>query len=241
MKEESGSGKYVGKEVKVLGIACSPRQEQREKTISLSDKLLEKLLVYAAAFGGKTHTVKLINKKIKPCEGCYSRSEKACTYPCIHEDDTNKVLAQIIEADALVLATPVYWGCVSSGLRVLLEKITAIENNRQAIYEKNGREPLEGKIAVLLASEDSEGAALALAQTSWALNQMGFLLIPNSLIFEPSLLERKIVKAGLRLIGVRKFEWIDNSVRLAARNLVLLTEKLKDYSFDDYLIIEPRS
>lgn len=242
MDEKGESDKSTERKVRVLGVSCSPRQKKKEKNGSRSDKMLNKLFDYVRSFGGETQRIKLVNRKIKICEGCYSEKEDACTYPCIHEDETNKVLSAIIEADALVLATPVYWGAPSSLLRILVEKMTSIENNRQALYEKNGCEPLEGKIAVLLASEDSEGASMALSQIAWGLNQMGFLLIPNGLIFEPALLEKRIVRAGLRIIGVRKFEWIENSIRLAARNIVLLTRLIKEnnYRFDDYAVIEPR-
>jgi multimeric flavodoxin WrbA len=225
---------------KILGVSCSPREGN-----SRSEEMLRKFMDYVEEFGGEPSTISLANKKISSCEGCYSEtvSGEKCVFPCLHKDDTNQVLDLIIDCDGLVLATPIYWGGSSSLLRILIEKMTAIENNRQEIMEKTGREPLEGKPFVLLASQDSEGASLAHSQTVWGLNHMGMLLLPNSLIFEPALLERPIVRAGLRLMGIRKFEWIDNSIRLAARNIVLFADLLKksDFRFDDYKVTEPKA
>ena len=242
MSDEEEPEKLV-KKVKILGISCSPRQRKAGHECSRSEKLLEKLIVYAEEFGGDVKIIKLAKLKIRPCEGCYSDSPDGsrCVFPCINKDDTNRLLSEIIDCNALVLATPIYWGGPSSLLRILIEKMTALENNAEMIFKKKGWEPLEGKPFILIASQDSEGASLALAQTTWALNHMGMLLLPYGLIFEPALLERPIVKVGLRLIGVRKFEWIDNSIRLAARNLILFTAKNKDYAFDDYLVVEPKT
>ncbi len=238
-KEEIGEQKKIG----VLGISCSPRREEGGHKFSRSEHSLERLMEYVRGFGGETKLIRLSDKIIMPCEGCYSDSDngKACVFPCIHEDDTNSILRAIIGCDALVLATSIYWGAPSSLLRILIEKMTALENNAEDIRFLSGREPLEGKPFVLLASQDSEGASLALSQTTWALSHMGMMLLPYGMIFEPALLERPIVRMGLRLIGVQKFEWIDNSIRLAARNLVLLSQQLSGYKFDDYKVIEPKA
>lgn len=228
------------KKVSILGISCSPRKQN-----SRSEDMLRKFIDYARKFGGEADFISLADKKMRSCEGCYSETAagEKCVFPCLHEDDTNQILQMIIDCDGLVLATPVYWGAPSSLLRILIEKMTAVENNRQEIMGKIGREPLEGKPFVLLASQDSEGASLAHSQTVWALNHMGMILLPNGLVFEPALLERPIVRVGLRLIGIRKFEWIDNTMRLAARNIVLFAELLKknNFKFDDYKVIEPRA
>jgi len=231
------------KKVKILGISCSPRREKEGHKSSRSEYLLEKLINYTEGFGGHVEIIRLSEKKIKICEGCYSDSKDglACTFPCIHQDDTNPVLQAIIDCDALVFATPIYWGGASSLFRMLIEKMTALENNAKDIFRATGREPLEGKIFALLASEDSEGASMALPQVAWAFNHMGMVLVPYGMIFEPALLKRPIVKAGLRLIGIRKFEWIENSIRLAARSLVLLPKQLSGYQFDDYKVDEPRA
>ena len=238
------NGRSQTEKIKVLGISASPRatikNSSNNDNLSLSDSMLVRLMNHVEEFGGKHKIIRLADKKIAPCAGCYSKDENACIFPCIHEDDdTNGILEEIIGADALAFATPIYWGSVSSLLRILIEKMTTLENNRWNIYDKTGRDPIEGKPYVLLSTQISEGSSLALTQMVWALTNMGLLLLPYGFIYKHALLERKIVKAGLRLIGERKFEWTENTIRLAARNLILLTTVLKDYSFDDGQEREP--
>ncbi|MDP3764636.1 MAG: flavodoxin family protein [bacterium] len=223
--------------MKLLGISASPRESG-----SRSEQLLVQLLNHAKGFGAEVELLRLQEKKILPCEGCYSKKPWLCTFPCIHKDidDTQLVLEKIIQVDALAIATPVHWGGSSSLLSTLLGKMTAIENNQDEIWKKYGKEPLAGKPFALIASQDGDGAAMALSQVNWALNHMGLFCVPWGMIFEPSILKRPIARVGLRLIGERKFEWIENTIRLAARNLVMLSEKLVDHEFDDGLIEEAR-
>lgn len=221
---------------RVLCISASPRKEG-----SRSEELLKKLIKRVWQYGGLVEEIRLAERKIQPCQGCYSEKPKKCTFPCIHEDDTNEILKAIIRADALAVSTPIYWGGPSSLLRILIEKMTALENNCDKIVINEHKEPLEGKPFVIVSSQDCEGASLALSQTAWAFCQLGLMLLPYGLIFEPILLKRPIVRFGLRLINERKFEWIENTIRLAARSLVLLPQELKSYTYDDYLVREPKN
>ncbi|PJE58270.1 MAG: hypothetical protein COU81_01630 [Candidatus Portnoybacteria bacterium CG10_big_fil_rev_8_21_14_0_10_36_7] len=226
--------------VSILGISSSPRGEK-----SRSEKMLQKVLFYARKFGGETKILRLCELNIMHCEGCYSQTIDGdkCVYPCIQsdQDDIDMLLDEMINADALVIATPVYWGSGCSYLQVMLEKMTCLENNERKVIDRYRKLTLEGKLAVLLASQDGEGASMALAQISWALNHMGVMILPYGKIFQPSLLSNRFVRFGLRLIGVKKFGWVDNTLRLAGRNLVNVTRLLKGYNFDDNKVIESKS
>jgi len=220
--------------IKVLGISASPRAT--EIGASLSDQMLGQLLHYAVEFGGEAKKIVLAQKIIAPCEGCYSKKPGDCAFPCIHEeDDTNEILSEIVRADALVLATPVYWGFAWSGLYALLQKMTALENSRWKIFDENGRDPLEGKPFAILTSQLMEGAIQTMSPISSALVQMGMFPVPYGLIFKHSLLSKRGVSLGLRIIGERRFAHTEIDIRLAARNLVELPKLLKNagYRFDD--------
>ena len=224
---------------KVLCLSGSLRAEA-----SNSEKMLQLLMRYIREFGGEPTLIRLAEKNIIACEGCYSKTRDGskCTYPCIHDgkDDTQEVLRAIIASDAIAISTGVYWAGPSSLVQKLLEKMTAIENNERQIGESIGREPLSGKPFVLLASQEGEGASMALSQISWALSHMGFIFLPYGGIYKPALLERKLARVGLRLLNERKFEWIDNTIRLAVKNLVEIPRRLEGFSFDDRQVQEPR-
>jgi multimeric flavodoxin WrbA len=220
--------------IKVLGISASPRAIEMGK--SLSDQMLSQLLHDVIKFGGEAKKIVLAQKIIAPCEGCYSAGIKNCTFPCVHEDDdTNEVLQEIINADAIAVASPVYWGAAWSELYKLLQKMTALENNRWDIFDEIGRDPLEGMPFAILASQLMEGATQMMSQISSAFISMGMFPVPYGLIFKHSLISKRGVSLGLRLIGERRFAHTEIDIRLAARNLVELPKLFKDagYRFDD--------
>ncbi|MEK7078221.1 MAG: NAD(P)H-dependent oxidoreductase [Patescibacteria group bacterium] len=221
---------------RILGISSTTDQRDNSR----SEELLCKLLTYARDFGGETKLLKLREKSILPCEGCFNFRSEACTFPCIHagQDNTQEALEAIIWSDAIAIATPVHWGGPSPLLSLLLGKMCSLEN-RQQIKKERGREPLLGKPFCLVASQAVDGAALALSQIEWALNQLGMFCVPFGKIFEPRLLKRWFIRAGLKVMGENKFEWIEYGLRLAARNLVNLSCSLKGYVWDDYVLIDP--
>lgn len=222
--------------VKILGISGSPRGKKGR-----SHKMLEIVLAHARNFGAETKVIVLSEQWMRPCEGCLSGNEE-CVFPCIHdEDDTNDILQAMIDADAFVFATPVHWAAPSVLLKTLIDKMVALEENHYALAFRDGREPLLGKLCVLLASQEGDGATMALSWLAGALREMGVWTLPWGQIFRPALLEKKLVRAGLRIINERKYEWIDNTLRAAGRNIVLATKLFKEsgYQWDDYDLIEP--
>lgn len=223
--------------IKVLGISGSPRGAK-----SSSHKMLETVLAHARSFGAQTQTIMLCEKKLRPCEGCVSDDDRECVFPCIHEDDdTSEILQAMIDADAFVFATPVHWAAPSAAIKILVDKMAALEENHYEIAFRDGREPLLGKPCVLLASQEGDGATMALSWLAGELREMGIWTLPWGQAFKPALLNKAIVRVGLRAINERKFEWIDNTLRAAGRNIVLATKLLKEsgYQWDDYDLIEP--
>jgi len=222
--------------VKILGINGSGRGASGSTA-----KMLDEFMDQAKKFGAEVETIHLAEKNMRFCDGCASEKD-GCHFPCIHEDDdTNEILRAIIEADALVFATPNYWAGVSSRIQMLLEKMTALEENHYGIALEDGREPLLGKPSFLLCSQDGEGAAMVLGRLSWALNHIGIWVLPWGMVFKPNILNRPVVRLGMRAMNERKFEWIPNTIRAGARNLVLVAElfKRENYQWDDYKTIEP--
>jgi multimeric flavodoxin WrbA len=198
--------------------------------------LLSKLLEWVIHFGGEPKKIILAEKHIRYCEGCYSDAPHKCVYPCIHDDDdTNEILKDIADADALVVATPVYWGDADARWYALKEKMTSLENDRWNITDRAGRDPLEGKLFAVLASQLMEGATKAMDDISRVLVQMGMFPVPYGSIFQHSLLSKKGVQLALKILGEKRFAHAEIDIRLAARNLVGLSKLLKNanYCFDD--------
>ena len=81
--------------------------------------------------GIETQLVTLYNKKINPCRACFGCSEKNT---CIHKDDFNEVFNLMLEADGILLGSPVYVANISSSMQALLERAAVVlDMNRETL------------------------------------------------------------------------------------------------------------
>ena len=85
----------------ILCILSSPRQN------SNSGLLAEAVLEGAAEHGGKAEVIRLVERNINPCHGCFActRSDRGC----VQHDGMTELYPLIASADALVMATPIYY------------------------------------------------------------------------------------------------------------------------------------
>jgi len=154
---------------RVLGINGSARRYGN------TYRLLEVAMLGAQEAGAETRLLHLYDYRINPCRGCYSDSRLECRYPkeCpFYEgaDDFKRIANELLEADALIIATPVYWFNASGAVKNLVDRMTALEN---MIYHV-GRSLLDGKVAGFIAAGEEAGAAMALAWLTLTFNMMGF-------------------------------------------------------------------
>ena len=71
--------------------------------------------------GVEVQTVAVQQLVIRPCLGCMKcRAAHKCVLP---EDDAQRVLKLIQQADALVIAAPCYWGNIPGTLKLLFDRI----------------------------------------------------------------------------------------------------------------------
>lgn len=215
--------------VKVLCINGSPRGAK-----SRSEKALLQFAKHIAEYGGITELVRLSEQTVLPCQGHYSetRSGSHCTYPCANKkpDCAGAVLEAIVRADALIIATPIYWASATALVHALIERMTCIENNENAIQSRDGKHPLAGKPFILFGSQEADGASFGLTQIAWALNNMGFLLVPYGMLFKPALLERMLVRFGLSFLRETKYRWTDTAMDLSVRTMIELVRRMDGFS-----------
>ncbi|MBE6380374.1 MAG: flavodoxin family protein [Lentisphaerae bacterium] len=97
---------------KILVIASSPRRNGN------SEILCDAFIAGAAAAGNQVEKVTLAGKKINFCSACY-----AChTGTCVFQDDAPAVIQKMLEADVIVLATPVYFYTMCAQLKALIDR-----------------------------------------------------------------------------------------------------------------------
>jgi multimeric flavodoxin WrbA/nitrite reductase/ring-hydroxylating ferredoxin subunit len=119
--------------IRILGISTTAMDAAFPR-YSTSDALLEAALESAKSEGCETKLIKLNELQFRACEGYYSKSAHACTWPCsITQMDPTDQLDQVYEAivhwsDVLLLSTPIRWGAAGSLFFRMAERLNCIQN-----------------------------------------------------------------------------------------------------------------
>lgn len=115
--------------MKALGIVGSPRQGGN------TEYLTAHCLKAIAEEGLDTELVTLAGQDIRGCIAC----DYCFEHPgeCSIEDDLQPIYAKMVAADALIVASPVYYGSATSLVKGLLER---------AGFMSIGQKPFKGKV-----------------------------------------------------------------------------------------------
>jgi len=108
------------KEVKkVLVLLGSPRK--RGNSAILADRVAKG----AKSVGARVETLFMHGMKIAPCKSCYA-CQKPNSKGCSINDDMQSVYKKLLEADAWVIASPVYWFTVSAQTKLWMDRCFAL-------------------------------------------------------------------------------------------------------------------
>jgi multimeric flavodoxin WrbA/nitrite reductase/ring-hydroxylating ferredoxin subunit len=119
--------------IRVVGISTT-NMDVANPRYSTSDALLTEALSAAESTGAETQLIKLAELKFRPCEGYYSKSAHACTWPCsITQMDPDDEMERVYEAmvhwaDVVLLATPIRWGTAGSLYFRMVERLNCVQN-----------------------------------------------------------------------------------------------------------------
>ena len=118
--------------LRLVGISTTAMNEQ-EPRFSGSDHLLNHAPEAAKKLGAETKLIRLNELKFRNCEGYFSKSFRACTWPCsITQMDPNDQLDRVYEAmvhwsDAIIVTTPIRWGAASSLYFKMVERFNCMQ------------------------------------------------------------------------------------------------------------------
>ena len=102
---------------KVLILSGSPRKGGN------SDLLCDEFMRGAAEAGNETEKIRVAEKKIGYCTACYYCQTSGGV--CAKKDDMAQLLQKIIDADVIVLASPVYFYSISAQLKTVIDRTVA--------------------------------------------------------------------------------------------------------------------
>jgi multimeric flavodoxin WrbA len=100
--------------MKIVCLLGSPRKNGNSATVAA------RLISKAQELGAETETIYLNALNYRGCQACYACKKDA--EACVLKDDLEPVLAKVREADAVVLATAVYYGDLSAQLKGFIDR-----------------------------------------------------------------------------------------------------------------------
>lgn len=115
--------------MKVLGICGSHRKK------STTMFFLEKALEVCRKAGLETEAITLYDKVIKPCDVCDLCKTK---YDCPINDDMARIRQRMESADAIIIASPSYFSCVSGKTKNMFDRSLPLRRNGFKLRNKIG-------------------------------------------------------------------------------------------------------
>lgn len=128
-------------EIYVLGVCGSPVKGGNTETY------LEKALAAAAESGARTELLVLAGRNINECRHCNFcvRKQQEGVF-CAQKDDMTGLYPKVLAADALLVATPAYFGRLSGLTAIFIDRLRAFVFGN--VYGGKMRNKVAGALAV---------------------------------------------------------------------------------------------
>ncbi|MEW6669557.1 MAG: flavodoxin family protein [Thermodesulfobacteriota bacterium] len=111
----------------IMIVLGSPRKKGNSATLA------EHVAKGAKAGGAKVETFYLNGMDIRPCQGCM-KCQKPSARTCAIRDDMQALYPKMKEADAIVVASPVYWFSVSAQTKTFIDRWFAVGVEERNIF-----------------------------------------------------------------------------------------------------------
>ncbi len=150
--------------MKLLAIQTSPNND------GLTAETAKRVLAGAESKGVEVELVHLndvVIKKCKACDGGWGQCRREGI--CILKDDFHDVMVKIMEVDALVFTTPVYWHDISESAKTFLDRMRRVETHHG--FKRYSEKPYLG---IACAGGSGNGASRALYLLEEYLKRIGF-------------------------------------------------------------------
>lgn len=111
---------------KVIGIAGSPRRNGN------SERALDSALKGVEMAGGCVEKIVIRDCNVSPCNscgGCHARGV------CVIADDMQKMYQKLIEADGIIVASPLYFMGVSAQLKAFIDRFQSFWSRKYLLNQ----------------------------------------------------------------------------------------------------------
>ncbi|HDM89271.1 MAG TPA: flavodoxin family protein [Candidatus Bathyarchaeota archaeon] len=148
--------------IKILGIVGSPRIGGN------TELLVTEALKAAEEEGAETELIRLANREISPCDACLKCRESG---ECRIKDDFQYVFQKMIEADGIILASPVYFSSATPKIKALIDRAGYLSMAKGRVFEN--------KVGAAMAVARRAGQNFTFAQLLFFLLHQG-MIVPGS-------------------------------------------------------------
>lgn len=256
---------HKNKKIKVLGISGSVRDKfDMAQEDSNSGELLKRCLSFCEKLGANTEFIQLKKYKIEYCRACYSSVNTQCHFYCScypkntpRADDMSNILYdKILEADAIIFATPVNNFKISTLMAAFIDRCISLDGS---LYPANPEAPKDkelnikhmkfiqltvdqdipgsgmlrrfsGKIAGIIATGHEEGASLAISSLYMTLSHFGMLFPPFSNMYAMSSVCNPTYKDKPIVLG----DCYEKELKALAGNTILAAQLVKNCKTTDW-------
>lgn len=179
----SGLGREPKREpgrLRVLGLSTTAMDKNHPR-FSTSEHLLKTSLQRAAVeLDVETKFLSLSDLNFRHCEGFYSKSEKACTWPCsITKMDPTDEMAVVYEnlvhwSDVVIVSTPIRWGSASSLYYKMAERLNSVQNQ----ITLRDRVLIQNKVAGFIITGGQDNIQAVAGQMLTFFGELGYVSPP---------------------------------------------------------------
>ena len=115
--------------MKILAISSSPRKGGN------SDTLIDCFIDGARQTSAAIEKIRVAELDISPCKGC---EDCYATGQCSIDDDMQGLYPKLMDADAVVIASPIYFMSVPAQLKVIIDRCHAIWSRYEHLGQPRG-------------------------------------------------------------------------------------------------------
>ena len=162
--------------IRVVGISTTSMNRDFPR-YSTSEALLQTALDHATAAGHQTKLIRLNDLTFRACEGYYSVSADACTWPCTitQMDDTDQLTpvyeALVFWADVVLVSTSIRWGAPAALYSKMIERMNCIQNQATT----HDQVLIRNKVAAFIITGGQDNIQAVAGQMLVFFGELGFL------------------------------------------------------------------
>lgn len=211
--------------IRVLGLSTTAMDKNHPR-FSTSEELLKSALSEGQQkLDVETKFLALSDLNFRHCEGFYSKSEKACTWPCSitkmdPADEMREVYENLVHwADVVVVSTPIRWGSASSLYYKMAERLNSVQNQ----ITLKDRVLIKNKVVSFIITGGQDNIQAVAGQMLTFFTELGFVapafpFVGHSLGWSAEDMERNTdyVKNS-EYLHRHSFELVERSVELARK------------------------